>query len=54
MLSVDNYKEQDDIINGAFELLGDDIVTIHAKDFVVEGNEIKLFLGQGHLNNNCY
>ncbi|NLJ91264.1 MAG: sugar phosphate isomerase/epimerase [Clostridiales bacterium] len=52
VLSVDNYKEQDDIINGAFELLGDDIVTIHAKDFVVEGNEIKAVpSGQGHLNN---
>ncbi|WMJ88325.1 sugar phosphate isomerase/epimerase family protein [Anaerocolumna sp. MB42-C2] len=40
LLSYDNYKEQDDIIKGAFQLFGKDIAAIHSKDFRVENKEI--------------
>lgn len=41
VLSIHNYMNHDEIVKEAFELLGDDIAIIHAKDFVVEGEEIK-------------
>ncbi|WP_176541103.1 MULTISPECIES: sugar phosphate isomerase/epimerase [unclassified Bacillus (in: firmicutes)] len=51
LLTVDTYQEQDQIIREAFELLGDRIVILHAKDFVVEDNQLKtLAVGQGLLN----
>lgn len=51
VLSVDNVKDQDAIIQQAFDLLGDDIAVVHAKDFVVENNEIKsIAAGTGGLN----
>ena len=47
----DNYKKQDDILKGAFELFGKDIAVIHAKDFKVEDKIIKsLPTGNGDLN----
>lgn len=52
VIDMSNYKQQDDIINGAFELLGDDICTIHAKDFIVKDNKIvSVPSGQGMFNN---
>ena len=36
LITYDNYQSQEKIINEAFELLGDDIACIHAKDFIVE------------------
>lgn len=52
VISPDNYKKQDDIINGAFELLGDSICTIHAKDFIIKDyNILSVPSGQGILNN---
>lgn len=51
VLSVDNIKDQDEIIRKAFELLGKDIAVVHAKDFVVENNEIiSIAAGTGGLN----
>lgn len=50
-LNPDNYKHQDDIINSSFELFGDKIVAIHAKDFIFDGNDIKgVQIGKGILN----
>ncbi len=40
LLNYDNYKEQDDIIKGAFQLFGKDIAAIHVKDFRVADKEI--------------
>lgn len=33
ILSPDNYRNQDEILKEAFELLGDDIIAVHCKDF---------------------
>lgn len=51
LLSYNNYKEQEDIMKGAFELFGKDISVIHAKDFKI--NEKKIIAipsGTGLLN----
>ncbi len=40
LLSYDNYKEQDDIIKGAFELFGKEIAAIHSKDFQIEDRKV--------------
>lgn len=51
LMRVENYLNQDDIINSMFDLLSDKIAVFHAKDFVVENNEIKKALpGEGLLN----
>ena len=51
LLCVDNIDKQDEIIEKAFELLGDDIAVVHCKDYVVEGNELKsIAAGTGSLN----
>lgn len=50
-MTSDNYKDQDELIRKSFELFGDRIVAVHAKDFVCEDNEIKLApIGKGLLN----
>lgn len=51
LLHVDNCKNQDDIIKGAFELLGKNISAIHAKDYRIKENKIvTLPSGQGDFN----
>jgi len=40
-LNIDNYKEQDKMINDIFSLLSDKICVLHAKDFVIEDGEFK-------------
>lgn len=40
-LNINNYQSQDDMINDAFQLFGDKICVLHAKDFVVDGGEFK-------------
>jgi len=51
VLSVDNIKDQDEIIQKAFDLLGKDIAIIHAKDFLVQNNElVSVAAGTGGLN----
>lgn len=50
-ITPENYKNQDELIKKAFDLFGDRIVAIHAKDFICEDNEIKLApIGKGLLN----
>lgn len=41
-LTVDNYQNQTKIMDEAFDLFGDRIVIVHAKDFVIEDNKIKM------------
>jgi sugar phosphate isomerase/epimerase len=51
LLSAENHRRQDDIMKEAFELFGDRIAILHAKDFVVEEGRIRSVLsGRGMLN----
>lgn len=51
LLSINNYTVQDKMINDMFDLVGEKIVAIHAKDFVVENGEFKGTMpGKGMLN----
>lgn len=51
VISIDNYKNQDEILKEAFELVGDEIIAIHSKDFVVEdGKIVSKISGEGILN----
>lgn len=54
LITIDNYQSQDTIIKEAFELCGDEIACIHAKDFVVEkdGSIRHVISGDGLLNYN--
>jgi len=51
LIDISNYKNQDQIIKDSFELFGDKIVVIHAKDFIVKnGNLTQAAPGKGMLN----
>jgi L-ribulose-5-phosphate 3-epimerase len=51
LISVDNYKKQEDMIKQAFDLFGDRIQIIHAKDFNFKDNNIvSTYAGDGILN----
>ena len=51
LLSIENYENQDMIIKESFDLFGDKIIIIHAKDFIMKDNELKqLAPGNGLLN----
>ncbi len=41
LLTYDNYKEQDEIIKGAFDLFGKEIAAIHAKDFKITDKKVE-------------
>lgn len=50
-ISMDNYLDQEGVIQEAFELFGDRMVILHAKDFIIEDEQIKIVpVGQGLLN----
>ncbi|WP_117170722.1 sugar phosphate isomerase/epimerase family protein [Paraliobacillus sediminis] len=50
-ITVDNYKQQEKLFQTAVNLFGDRIVIIHAKDFIVESNQIKMVpVGKGILD----
>ena len=50
-LNINNYKNQNEIINTAFDLFGDKIIAIHIKDFVIENGCMKSVIpGEGMLN----
>lgn len=50
-ISVENYKNQDNMFKEAFELFGDKIVIVHAKDFIIKDGLIKTTApGKGSLN----
>ena len=47
-LTVDNYREQREIIVKSFKLFGDKIEKIHLKDFIIKDGEIKAVpIGKG-------
>jgi sugar phosphate isomerase/epimerase len=51
LLSGENYRRQDDIMRESFDLFGERIAILHAKDFFVEGGALKSApSGQGLLN----
>ncbi len=51
LLTTENYMQQDEIIDSAFELLGDKIAVIHLKDFKIDDNQLKQCpIGEGMLN----
>ncbi|MEH7381602.1 sugar phosphate isomerase/epimerase family protein [Bacillus sp. JJ1533] len=51
LLTVDNYRQQEEIIKEAIELLGDRIIIVHCKDFVIEEGQLKFAPpGKGLLN----
>lgn len=51
LLDMDNYQRQDEIIRECIEMFGDRIVIVHAKDFVIQDNELKIVApGKGLLN----
>lgn len=41
LLTADSYKQQERILNDALQLFGDRIAIIHAKDFIIESNQLK-------------
>lgn len=52
-LSIENYKQQDEMMEKSFKLFGDRIAIIHAKDFIIEDNQMKTVeAGKGLLNYN--
>lgn len=51
LLTIDNYLDQDRIIKESFELFGDRIVALHAKDFIVGAGELQsVQAGKGSLH----
>ncbi|RAS81462.1 sugar phosphate isomerase/epimerase family protein [Priestia endophytica] len=51
LLTIDNYKKQDEIFEEAFNLFGDRMVILHAKDFIVGNQMLKpAAVGKGLLN----
>lgn len=51
LLTINNYKNQDEIMKEMFALLGDKISIIHLKDFKVVGNKLEQCkIGEGILN----
>ncbi|MDQ0232895.1 sugar phosphate isomerase/epimerase family protein [Metabacillus malikii] len=51
LLTVETFNNQDEIIQEAFELLSDRMAVLHAKDFIIEDNQLKFApVGKGLLN----
>ncbi len=52
VITPENYGRQDEIIREAFELNGEEIAVIHAKDFIVnkDGGIQSVIAGEGMLN----
>lgn len=51
LITMENYKKQNEIINSMFDLVGNKIVAIHAKDFLVKDDEmLRVNPGEGMLN----
>lgn len=50
LLSIENYRDQAQVIDESFALFGDRIQVIHAKDYAVENNELKpVPIGEGQI-----
>ncbi|WP_066053564.1 sugar phosphate isomerase/epimerase family protein [Robertmurraya korlensis] len=51
LLTVDTYENQEEIFQEAMELFGDRVVILHAKDFIVQDNQLlTTAVGKGLLN----
>lgn len=51
LLTIDTYQKQEEIFREALELLGDRVAILHAKDFIVDNNQlIPIAVGKGLLN----
>lgn len=51
LLTIDTYQKQEEIFQEALELLGDRVAILHAKDFIVDNNQlIPIAVGKGLLN----
>ncbi|MFS0778565.1 sugar phosphate isomerase/epimerase family protein [Neobacillus sp. 3P2-tot-E-2] len=51
LLTIDTYQNQEEIFQEAMELFGDRVVILHAKDFVLEDNQlVPTAVGKGLLN----
>jgi len=51
LLTMDTYKDQDNVIKESFDLFGDRIAIFHAKDYMIENNCVKSVQpGNGRLN----
>ncbi|MGD6843476.1 sugar phosphate isomerase/epimerase family protein [Bacillus infantis] len=51
LITVENYHRQDELLAEAIDLLGEKIAIFHAKDFVIEEDQVKIVpAGQGLLN----
>ena len=51
LLSAENHPDQDRIIRESFDLFGDRIAVIHAKDFVIkDGSVCPVTMGMGNLH----
>lgn len=51
LISLDNHHKQDRVMKESFDLFGDHIAVIHAKDFIIEGGayrQVRTGLGQLH------
>lgn len=50
-MTIENYQEQEAVMEEAMGLFGDRIVVMHAKDFIIENNWVKMTpVGKGLLN----
>jgi L-ribulose-5-phosphate 3-epimerase len=51
LLTIDTYQNQEEIFQEAMDLFGDRVVILHAKDFMIENNQlIPTEVGKGLLN----
>ena len=51
LLDISNYKERENIIKEAIDVLGEDIAVVHLKDFVVKENElVSVAAGTGEMD----
>lgn len=51
LLDIGNYKERENIIEEAIDVLGDDIAMVHIKDFIVEDGKLKsVAAGTGEMD----
>lgn len=51
LLAMDNYKDQNEVMEETIDLLGDDIAVVHMKDFIVKDNALlSVAAGLGELN----
>ncbi|MGI8384324.1 sugar phosphate isomerase/epimerase family protein [Robertmurraya sp. P23] len=51
LLTIDTYENQEEIFQEAMELFGDRVVVLHAKDFIIQNNQLTTTaVGKGLLN----